>query len=558
MDMRRIFILAGLAVSTYLLIITWNNDYEKKPSAANSQQINRHTPTTTKNNNGEAPNVVAQDTSKDQPDVLDTPKVLGNKPQGGELVSVKTDVLNVQIDLVGGTIVRAELPKYPRSLEQQDVPFVLLENSNATTYVAQSGLLGKDGIDKNGMVVFQSEYQVKSNPEQTQVVLSMENAKVKVDKIFTFYAGKYLIDVAYDIHNKSDQPWQGVFYAQLKRDGSKDPSAGSQMGMQSYLGMALTTPDTRYEKVTFDDLDDLSEKQQIYKSKTQGGWAALLQHYFLSAWIADPKEVHTFNGRKVGANYLFGYYDKPVLIPAGQNAQIKAQLYIGPKIQNELGRIAEHLDLTVDYGWLWWIAKPIFWLMSQIQAVVGNWGLTIILLTLIIKLLFFPLSAASYRSMANMRKFAPKMQEIKERYGDNREKVSQEMMALYRKEKINPLGGCLPILIQMPVFIALYWVLMESVELRQSPFIFWIHDLSIKDPYFILPLLMGLSMFFQMKLNPTPPDPMQARIMQFMPVIFTVFFLWFPSGLVLYWLVNNILSIAQQYVITKRIENSDT
>ncbi len=554
MDMRRIFILAGLAVSTYLLIITWNNDYEQKPVTANNQQINRHAPKDTANTNGEAPNVVVNDNVAETPDVLDAPKVLG-KQKTGELVEVKTDVLNVQIDLVGGTIVRAELPKYPRSLEQQDVPFVLLENSNATTYVAQSGLLGKDGIDKNGMAVFQPEYQLLSKNGQTNLILSMENNKVKVEKIFTFNEGKYLIDIAYRIHNKSSEPWQGVFYAQLKRDGSKDPSAGSQMGMQSYLGVALTTTDTRYEKVTFDDLDDLSEKQQVYKSKTQGGWAAMLQHYFLTAWIAAKDEVHTFNGRKVKGNYLFGYYDKPVLIPAGEVGEIKTQLYVGPKIQNELGNIAEHLDLTVDYGWLWWIAKPIFWLMSQIQSLVGNWGLTIILLTLIIKLLFFPLSAASYRSMANMRKFAPKMQEIKELHGDNREKVSQEMMALYRKEKINPLGGCLPILIQMPVFISLYWVLMESVELRQSPFIFWIHDLSIKDPYFILPLLMGLSMFFQMKLNPTPPDPMQARIMQFMPVIFTVFFLWFPSGLVLYWLVNNILSIAQQYVITKRIEN---
>lgn len=553
MDIRRILILAGLAVSTYLLIMAWNDDYGQAKPRPNNQQINvNKSEAKASDENSEAPSVDVAVSSDEQPNVVGAPNVLENKTSG-ELVDVKTDVLNVSIDLKGGTVVRVELPEYPRSLEQKDVPFVLLENTNATTYVAQSGLLGKDGIDSQGPATFRAEknqYQL-AGEDKLDVVLAVENAKVKVEKIFSFKKGQYLIDVRYRIYNKSATPWQGVFYAQLKRDNSDDPSSGSQMGMQSYLGAALTTKETRYEKVTFSDLDD-----GAYKTKAEGGWAAILQHYFLSAWIAAPDETHTFNGRKVKGNYVFGYFDQPVIIPSGETGEINAQLYVGPKIQNDLEAIAENLDLTVDYGWLWWIAKPIFWLMSQIQALVGNWGLTIILLTLIIKLAFFPLSAASYRSMANMRKFAPKMQEIKEKHGDNREKVSQEMMALYRKEKINPLGGCLPILVQMPVFISLYWVLMESVELRQSPFIFWIQDLSIKDPYFILPLIMGASMFFQMKLNPTPPDPMQARLMQFMPIIFTVFFLWFPAGLVLYWVVNNILSIAQQYVITKQIENS--
>lgn len=553
MDIRRILILAGLAVSTYLLIMAWNDDYGQAKPRPNNQQINANkAETNASDENSEAPSVDVAVSSDEQPNVVGAPNVLESKASG-ELVDIKTDVLNVSIDLKGGTVVRVELPEYPRSLEQKDVPFVLLENTNATTYVAQSGLLGKDGIDSQGPATFRAEksqYQL-AGEDKLDVVLVVENAKVKVEKIFSFKKGQYLIDVRYRIYNKSANPWQGVFYAQLKRDNSDDPSSGSQMGMQSYLGAALTTKETRYEKVTFSDLDD-----GAYKTKAEGGWAAILQHYFLSAWIAAPDEMHTFNGRKVKGNYVFGYFDQPVVIPGGETGEINAQLYVGPKIQNDLEVIAENLDLTVDYGWLWWIAKPIFWLMSQIQALVGNWGLTIILLTLIIKLAFFPLSAASYRSMANMRKFAPKMQEIKEKHGDNREKVSQEMMALYRKEKINPLGGCLPILVQMPVFISLYWVLMESVELRQSPFIFWIQDLSIKDPYFILPLIMGASMFFQMKLNPTPPDPMQARLMQFMPIIFTVFFLWFPAGLVLYWVVNNILSIAQQYVITKQIENS--
>jgi YidC/Oxa1 family membrane protein insertase len=323
------------------------------------------------------------------------------------------------------------------------------------------------------------------------------------------------------------------------------------MGMQAYLGAALTTKEDRYKKISFSDLED-----EAYKSVQDGGWAAMLQHYFLSAWVPSQETQHTYNGRFVKGNYVFGFYDAPMSIAAGDTGNIGAQLYVGPKDQERLETIAPNLNLTVDYGILWFIAQPLFWLLEFIHGFVGNWGVAIILLTVIIKAAFFKLSATSYRSMANMRKVAPKMAEIKEKFGDNREKLGQEMMKLYKEEKINPLGGCLPILVQMPVFISLYWVLMESVELRQAPFFFWIRDMSVMDPYFILPLIMGASMFIQMKLNPTPPDPMQARVMQFMPVIFTVFFLWFPAGLVLYWVVNNVLSIAQQYVITKQIENS--
>jgi len=282
----------------------------------------------------------------------------------------------------------------------------------------------------------------------------------------------------------------------------------------------------------------------------------VLQHYFLAAWVPAQDQPHTYNGRVVKGNNVFGFYSGATTVAPGSVGEVGASLYVGPKTQDRLADIAEHLDLTIDYGWLWWVAQPLFWLLDFIHGFVGNWGVAIIFLTILIKLAFFKLSATSYRSMANMRKVAPKMQEIKEKYGDNREKLGQEMMKLYKEEKINPLGGCLPILVQMPVFIALYWVLMESVELRQAPFFLWIEDMSVMDPYFILPLIMGASMFIQMKLNPTPPDPMQARVMQFMPIIFTIFFLWFPAGLVLYWVVNNILSIAQQYVITKQIENS--
>jgi len=553
MDIRRTVIFIGLAISTYFLILAWNDDYGQNtqanaPIAAVSETQDAPVPveaTTAPTADADVPAIDAPEVAPEQIDVA--------KPDG-QLVQVKTDVLQVTIDPRGGEVTQVLLPAYPASIDQKDVPFVLMEENNRRTYVAQSGLLGKDGVDAKGPALYsvtENSYELADDATELSVVLTTATDKGTVEKIFTFRRGDYLVDVTYRINNTSDQNWQGVFYAQLKRDNSADPSAGNSMGMQSYLGAALTTKENRYEKVGFDDLVD-----GPYKSVQQGGWAAMLQHYFLAAWIPAQDQPHTYNGRSVKGNNVFGFYDAPTTVAPGSVGEVGASLYVGPKDQERLAEIAEHLDLTIDYGWLWWVAQPLFWLLDNIHDIVGNWGVAIIFLTILIKLAFFKLSAASYRSMANMRKVAPKMQQIKEQYGDNREKLGQEMMKLYKEEKINPLGGCLPILVQMPVFIALYWVLMESVELRQAPFFLWIEDMSVMDPYFILPLIMGASMFIQMKLNPTPPDPMQARVMQFMPIIFTIFFLWFPAGLVLYWVVNNILSIAQQYVITKQIETS--
>lgn len=544
MDIRRTVIFIGLAISSYFLILAWNDDYvQKAPTAVQTSQVEQIThdlPDTSDAVHSERPAVEA-------------PAVAAATTQAaGQLIQVRTDVLNVVIDTVGGEVVGVQLPQYPTSIDQQDVPFTLMERSQARTYTAQSGLLGRDGIDAKGAAKYSataSSYTLEDGQEELKVVLTASDAKTQVEKVFTFKRGDYLIDVKYNVKNTSAEAWQGVFYAQLKRDGSPDPTSGTALGMAAYLGAALTTKDSRYEKVTFDDLKD-----GPYKSVEQGGWAAMLQHYFLSAWVPAQDEQHTYNGRFVKGTYLFGFYSAPTTIAAGESAQLGASLYVGPKSQDRLAEIANYLDLTVDYGWLWWLAQPLFWALTFFHGLVGNWGVAIILLTICIKALFYKPSAMSYRSMAKMRKVAPKMQQIREQYGDQREKLGQEMMKLYREEKINPLGGCLPILIQMPVFIALYWVLMESVELRQAPFILWIKDMSVMDPYFILPLIMGASMFIQMKLNPTPPDPMQARIMQFMPIIFTVFFLWFPAGLVLYWVVNNVLSIAQQYFITRQIE----
>ena len=323
------------------------------------------------------------------------------------------------------------------------------------------------------------------------------------------------------------------------------------MGMQSFLGMALSSSEKPYEKYDFSDLKEDPINQVI-----QGGWVAFIQHYFLSAWIPSAEEEHTYQSRFKNGLHLMGFISPVTKVDIGETKTIGASLYIGPKIIERLEQAAPKLDLTVDFGWLFFVAYPLFFLLDFLHSLVGNWGVAIILVTVVVKAIFFKLSAASYRSMANMRRVAPKLKSLKDQYGDDRQKMSGAMMELYKKEKINPLGGCLPILVQMPVFIALYWVILESVQLRHAPFMFWITDLSVKDAYFVLPILMGISMFIQMQLNPAPPDPMQAKIMKIMPVMMTVFFLWFPSGLVLYWLVNNILSISQQWVITRQIEKA--
>jgi len=546
MDVRRGLILAGIAVLSYMLVLEWNADYGKRPQPT-EPMVTRLTPAPS-----DAPTQVA---NTDAPVVNEVAPQVDNAEPTTDLIQVSTDVLDIRINPVGGDIVYAALKQYPHSMENQDIPFVLLEQSTARTYVAQSGLVGKNGIDKSGRAAFSAEktvYELADGDDQVVVALSLNQDGVSIVKEFVFKRGDYLVDLGYRINNQTQENWQANFYAQFKRDRSADPSSMEAMGMASYLGAALTKPSERYFKIDFDDMDEGSFKEQV-----QGGWAAFLQHYFLGAWVPAQDQAHTYNTRKAGGQYIVGYYDEAIVVAPGTQGETFTSIYLGPKDQDRLAEIAENLDLTIDYGWLWWVAQPLFWLLQLMFAIAGNWGWAIIMLTILVKLAFFPLSAASYRSMANMRKVAPKLTALREQYGEDRQKLSQEMMALYKKEKINPLGGCLPILVQMPVFIALYWVLMESVELRQAPFMLWIEDLSLKDPFFILPLIMGGSMFIQMQLNPTPPDPMQAKVMKLMPVIFTVFFLFFPAGLVLYWVVNNILSIAQQYYITRQIENAD-
>jgi YidC/Oxa1 family membrane protein insertase len=563
MDLQRTLLIGAIALLSFMLLTKWVDFKEARaPTAAQesprilsgAEQGSAETPQPA----DEAPGTSADD---DLPAAPSAPDAASPSPEtaaaveGRRMVLVHTDTLQLVIDLDGGDIIELALPKYPAKLDDPDTPFVLLEQNRTRTYVSQSGLIGPDGIDRQGRARFtaaSSRYQLEEGQKTLEIDLKWHNdAGVKITKRFTLHRGDYLIDVDYLVENGSDARWQANLFGQIKRDSSPAPSAAdSGMGIKPFLGAAITQPDERFTKFSFEEMAEEPFRQQL-----PGGWIAMLQHYFLSAWIPDPRQSHTYSTRVTRSGFnIAGFTSGALVLDPGQKGITGARFYAGPKDQYRLEQISPYLDLSVDYGWLWWIAQPLFWLLTKIHALVGNWGVAIILLTVLIKAAFFKLSATSYRSMANMRRVQPKMQDIREQYADDKQKQSQAMMELYRKEKINPMGGCLPILVQMPVFIALYWVLMESVELRHAPFVLWIKDLSVMDPYFVLPVLMGASMWFMQKLNPPPPDPMQAKIMQWLPIIFTFFFLWFPAGLVLYWVVNNLLSMAQQFVITRQIE----
>ncbi|MCL4121998.1 UNVERIFIED_CONTAM: hypothetical protein GTU68_008213 [Idotea baltica] len=529
MDIQRPILIVALAAVSYMMVLKWNQDYEQTPLASS-----------------DIPNATNQNK-----DVESTPT---NTALSANLIHVKTDVLDLAIDLNGGDITELTLPQYPRQQDHPNIPFQLFDNGKERLYLAQSGLIGNMSPDQsNGRALWSSKstsYQLADGAKKLIVDLTYNASdKQSQKKPGCINPASYKISVRYLIQNKSEKNWAGNMFAQLKRDDSSDPSKTTATSTATYLGAAMSTPDSSYQKVSMKDIDKKPIKETV-----KGGWVAWLQHYFVTAWIPDQKNSNTITTRKdKQGNYIVGYTSPIVNIPAGQSGEVGATLYAGPKIQKYLGTLAPGLELTVDYGILWFIAQPIFWLLQHIHNILGNWGWSIIVLTMILKMAFFPLSATSYRSMARMRAVAPKLASLKEKYGDDKQKMSQSMMELYKKEKINPLGGCLPIVIQMPVFLALYWVLLESVEMRQAPWILWITDLSIKDPFFILPIIMGTTMFIQQRLNPTPPDPMQAKVMKLMPIIFTFFFLWFPAGLVIYWIVNNCLSISQQWYITRKI-----
>ena len=484
--------------------------------------------------------------SNDVPEAEGVPKT-----SSATTIHVETDVLDVQIDTRGGDIVSAKLLQFAKELDS-DKRFQLLQNESNAVYIAQSGLIGADGIDnKNGRAVYsyeKTDYSSTSEKIEVPLTYTSENGVV-YRKIFTFTPGHYDIDVRFEIENNSADTLSTQFYGQLKR--SMGTGESGSMIMPTYFGAAYSHDDDKFEKYDFEDMQD---KRLDVTSQT--GWVSMLEHYFVSAWIPTQQQTNRLFSRVAnGSQAIIGVVYPATQVNPNSTETIESKLYLGPKDQDSMAQLVEHLDLTVDYGFLWWLAQPIFKLLQFLQSIVINWGLAIILTTVIVKALLFPLTKAQYVSMAKMRMLQPKMTELRERYNSDRQKLSQEMMKLYKTEKVNPLGGCLPMLLQLPIFLALYWVLLESVELRHSEFIFWIQDLSTKDPYYILPILMGASMFLMQRLQPTPAtDPMQQKLFQYMPVVFTVFFLWFPSGLVLYWLVSNLITIAQMLIIYRGLE----
>lgn len=469
----------------------------------------------------------------------------------GQRITIRTDRLDVVINTAGGEITRVALPTYPVEQDKPDQPVQLLDDRMPKYFVAQSGLLASQGEAPDHHALFSAEqthYELADGQDELKVRLHWSNKDgIQVSKIFTFHRDSYKVDLDVEVQNTGKQAWKGRAYQQLQRT----EMARESMFLYTYTGGVVSSSWDPYEKIEFSEMAEWKAEQ----SYNSGGWIAMLQHYFLGAWIpAADSANHFYTKALTDGRYLLGLSGEEQSVAPGNTAHFSSRFYAGPKEQHRLEKIEPNLRLTVDYGVLDILAKPVFWVMEKIYSVMGNWGLAIIFVTLIIKLIFYPLSAASYKSMANMRKLSPKLKALKERYGDDRQKMSQAMMEIYKKEKINPLGGCLPILVQIPVFIALYWVLLESVEMRQAPFYLWITDLSAKDPFYVLPLLMGVSMFIQQKLNPPPMDPVQQKVMQALPIIFTLFFAFFPAGLVLYWVVNNVLSIAQQWYITRKVE----
>ncbi len=475
-------------------------------------------------------------------------------------IRVDTDVYRLEIDTRGGDLRRVDLPRYPVDVDHPDIPYRLMDDT-AKVYIAQSGLFSPQPAT-TGFVQAAPSHRTVYSAARTSYTLAEGQDRLEVDlhwtspegvrftKTYIFTRGSYVVTVRHRIENGAQLPWRGNVYYRLKRSAVVDE--GSAM-LPTYMGPIYYSPDEKYREVDFEDIDDAPRFNAIDRD-IAGGWAAINEHYFLGAWIPDPEETFRyFTARPDTGLYVIGLASGEHQVAPGESAELSARLFVGPKLQDVLEDIAPGLDLTVDYSWLTIIAKPLFWLLEWLHSFIGNWGWAIIALTILIKLAFYKLSETSYRSMAKMKKLHPRLQEIQRRYAGDRQRKGQAMMELYKKEGVNPLGGCLPILIQIPVFIALYWVLLESVELRQADWILWYKDLSTMDPYYVLPLIMGATMYLQQKLNPAQMDPIHQKMMMLLPVVFTIFFLWFPSGLVLYWVTNNILSIAQQWYITRRV-----
>ncbi len=536
MDSQRNLLIIALLFVSFMIYQAWEQDHAPQP------QVQQTTQTTTN----------AAGSAADQ----------GVPASGqGKLITVKTDVLSLAINTRGGDVEQALLLTYPKELRSNE-PFQLLESTPDFIYQAQSGLTGRDGPDNpaNGARplynVDKDAFVMADGQNELQIPMTWTDAAGNTfTKTYTFKRGEFAVSVSYDVKNAGAKPLEVAEFGQLKQSiklPAVRDTGSSNFALHTFRGAAYSTPDEKYEKYKFDTI----EENDNLNISAKGGWVAMLQQYFATAWIPNSANTSNFYTNNLGNGVAaIGYKSAPVLVQPGQSSQLKSTLWVGPEIQDKMAAVAPHLDLTVDYGWLWFISQPLFKLLKFIQSFVGNWGFSIIVITFIVRGIMYPLTKAQYTSMAKMRMLQPKIQAMRERLGDDKQRISQEMMALYKSEKVNPLGGCFPLIIQMPIFLALYYMLSASVELRHAPFILWIHDLSAQDPYYILPIIMGATMFFIQKMSPTTvTDPMQQKIMTFMPVIFTVFFLWFPSGLVLYYIVSNLVTILQQQLIYRGLE----
>lgn len=556
MDNQRLILWLALS---FVIILLWGEWQERnapvQPQIAVSETgvpLPPSAPTSPMMEDAQTPDIPTASTAPAEP-IAPAPAA---RRSGSQRVHVVTDVLDVELDTLGGDLRKALLLTYPVSIDTPDNPFPLMGDKLPQHFVAQSGLLSKGKAPSpshhSQYTVESTEFRLAEGADELKVPMTWKQEGIKVTKIYTFKRDSYLVKVEHVIENGSDKVWSGRQYRQLERMEYDSP--GKSRLLYTFTGGAFSSEQKPYEKVEFDEMAEWRAEQSF----TKGGWVAMLEHYFVTAWVPAKNDVnHFYSQVKDSTLYRVGMSSDEVAVEPGQSLTLATDLFVGPKEQKRLEAVADNLKLTVDYGIASLIAEPLYWILEWLKNMIGNWGWAIILLTLLIKLAFYKLSEASYRSMANMRRMAPKFKAIRERYGDDRQRMSQAFMELYKKEKVNPMSGCWPILVQIPVFLALYWMLLESVELRQAPWILWIEDLSAKDPFYVLPLLMGASMFIQQKLNQNPSlDPMHQKILTYMPLVFTAFFMLFPAGLVLYWVVNNVLSILQQWYITRKIEGA--
>jgi len=547
-DIQRLVLMFVFSVSLMMLYFNWQeHNQPKQPAETAATRAQPTVPTPSAPIEGKA---APAPTAKGSAVAPPTPAAATTK---GEVVRVRTDLMIADIDSVGGTLRRVELLKHRDALDPTK-PLVLL--GPKYSYTAQSGLTGEAGPNHRSLWQFvPGPREFTAGQEKLELRLRAQGSDgVMIEKRYTFRRDSYIIDVAFEVKNTTAAPIQPHAYFLLVRN-DQVPDGGNPM-MKTFAGPVYYTLEKAYHKVDFSDVE---KKDTGIPAQATDGWIGMVQHYFVAAWM-PPKDTlrEYYTEKRPDGLYAVGVIQGVGEIAAGETGSVTSQLFVGPQEQHRLKVAAPGLDLVVDYGWLTIIAWPLFWLLEKFHSLTGNWGVAIILLTMVIKGVFFPLSAASYKSMAKMKLVTPRLTKMREMYGNDRQKLNQAMMELYKTEKINPLGGCFPILVQIPVFISLYWVLLAAIELRHAPFILWIHDLSVRDPFYVLPILMAATMILQTRMNPKPPDPVQAKVMQFMPYIFSVFFFFFPAGLVLYWLVNNCLSIAQQWQIQRMFEREKT